>query len=56
MLKPLGGQVQLTDGQEHCSASLLAEIHDLAGEGGFYLGQEPQKGVKGNKDIHLLQR
>lgn len=56
MLKPPGGLMQSTDGQEHCSASLLAEIHDLAGAGGFYLGQEPQKGEKGNRDIHLLQR
>jgi len=37
MMKPLGGQVQLTDGQEHCLTSPLAEMHDLAGAGGFYL-------------------
>lgn len=41
MMKPPEGRVQSTGGQEHCSASLLAEIHDLAGADGFYLEQEP---------------
>ena len=48
MLKLPGGLMQSTDGQEHCSASLLAEIHGLAGAGGFYLGQKSQKGEMGN--------
>ena len=41
MMQPPGEQVQSTDGREHCSTSLLAEIRDLDGAREFYLEQEP---------------
>jgi len=41
MMQPPEEQEQSIDGREHCSTSLLAEIHALAGVRGFYLEQEP---------------